>query len=285
MVDVLVNKPGERVQLVCICALHWSSVVAYLPQDPRGDMSHTDHPPPSANSPIVVSQHLLDAYRQDESVDRWRNRLEAFDDSALSRVREDRKTALAFWLNCYNAGTQHLLEERSDLYESPLRFVRFFHAPAITVAETPLPLDRIEHGILRAGRSKYGFGYLPKLSVTSFERSYRLSECDPRIHFALNCGAESCPAIRFYDPEAVDEQLEQATRGYLESTVEYDPDGDVVRVPRVFLWYRGDFGGGSGIRDFLQRYDAIPDGATPSLRHQPWDWSRAAGKFADVSSP
>jgi len=248
-------------------------------------MSETDTPPSLEISPIAASQHLLDAYRHDESVDLWRNRLAAFDDSALSRVREHEKTALAFWINCYNAGTQHLLQERSDLYESPLRFLRFFHAPAITVAGTTLPLDRIENGIVRGGRSKYGFGYLPKLYTTRFERSYRLSECDPRIHFALNCGAASCPAIRFYDPEAIDEQLDQATRGYLEQTVEYDADGDIARIPRVFLWFRGDFGGGSGIRDFLGQYGAIPEGATPSLRHKAWDWSPAAGTFAEESSP
>lgn len=63
--------------------------------------------------------------------------------------------------------------------------------------------------------------------------------------------------------------------------MEYDPGADVVRVPRMFLWFRGDFGGGSGIREFLRAYDAIPDDATPKMRHRSWDWSRAAGTFAE----
>ena len=71
-----------------------------------------------------------------------------------------------------------------------------------------------------------------------------------------------------------------ATRSYLDSTVEYDPDAGTVSVPRVFLWFRGDFGGGSGIREFLHDHGAIPDGAAPRIHHQPWDWSKAAGKFA-----
>ncbi|MEF8843148.1 MAG: hypothetical protein V5A62_16235 [Haloarculaceae archaeon] len=82
-------------------------------------------------------------------------------------------------------------------------------------------------------------------------------------------------------PGGRDEQLDLATRTYLDATVEYDPEAGVVRVPRVCRWFRGDFGGGSGIREFLRRYDAIPDGATPRIRHRSWDWSKAAGTFAE----
>jgi hypothetical protein len=232
-------------------------------------------------TPTTLAQELLVACKRGEPTEPYRTALADADDAALARVREDRETALAFWLNCYNAGTQLLLSERPGLYESRLRSLRFFYAPAITVAGTPLGLDRIEHGLLRGGRSKYTLGYTPKLLVTTFEHRYRLPNCDPRVHFALNCGAESCPAIRAYEPERVDEQLDRAAQGYLYATVEYDPDAGVVRVPRVFLWFRGDFGGGDGIREFLRAYDVLPEGARPKLRYQPWDWSKAAGKFVD----
>lgn len=232
-------------------------------------------------SPTTLAQDLLVACKRGDSTDRYRAALAEATSADLRQVRKDRQTGLAFWLNCYNAGTQLLLEERPDLYEGLLRSVRFFHAPAVTVSGTSLPLDRIENGLLRGGRSKYGLGYLPKIYVTGFERRYRLDDCDPRIHFALNCGAESCPAIRAYEPDAIDEQLDLATRSYLDATVEYDSAADTVLVPRLFLWFRGDFGGGSGIREFLHTYDAIPDGTTPKIHHKSWDWTKAAGKFAE----
>ena len=232
-------------------------------------------------SPTALAQDLLVACKCGEATDRYRAALAALDDSALRPLRENRRTALAFWLNCYNAGTQLLLRERPGLYESQLRFFRFFWAPVLTVGGTSLSLDRIENGLLRGGRSKYGLGYLPKLLVSAFEHRYRLADCDPRIHFALNCGAESCPAIRAYEPDQVDEQLDLATRSYLASTVAYDPDKNVVRVPRVFLWFRGDFGGASGIRAFLREYDAIPGDATLKIRYLSWDWTKATGKFAE----
>jgi hypothetical protein len=236
---------------------------------------------PGEGSPTTLARDLLVACKHGDTTDRYRTALAEATDADLRRVREDRQTGLAFWLNCYNAGTQFLLAERPDRYESPLRFVRFFRAPAVTVGGTALSLDRIENGLLRGGRSKYGLGYLPKLYVTAFERRYRLDGCDPRVHFALNCGAESCPAIRAYEPDRVDEQLDLATRRYLDATVSYDPGADTVRVPRVFLWFRGDFGGGSGIRDLLRSYGVIPDDATPTIRHDSWDWTRAAGKFVE----
>jgi hypothetical protein len=246
-----------------------------------GDPAATDPSAPDDLSPTALAQELLLATKRGDDPTPYEGALAALDDDALRSVREDRATALSFWINCYNAGTQLLLDRHPDRYESPLRSVRFFATTAVTVVGTGLPLDRIENGLLRGRRSKYGLGYVPKLYVTGFERRYALDSCDPRVHFALNCGAESCPAIRAYEPASIDEQLDLATRSYLDSTVEYDPDAGVVRVPRVFLWFYGDFGGRSGTRSFLREYDTIPEDASPSLRYLSWNWSKRAGKFAE----
>lgn len=229
--------------------------------------------------PGDCARRLLEVLRADGDPTPYRRRLATYDEDALARVRTERRAALAFWTNCYNAATQLLLAERPGLYESWLRTLRFFRADAVTVAGAALSLDDIEHGLLR-GKASLGLGYLPRLLPGGFERRYRLADPDPRVHFALNCGAASCPAIRSYDADRVDKQLDRATRAYLQ-TVEYDADAGVARVPRLFLWYRGDFGGGDGIRDLLRSYDAIPGDAAPRLDHRSWDWTRAPAKFTD----
>jgi len=229
-----------------------------------------------AAAPADLAADLLAAFRTGADPEALLCSLSEFSEADLAPVRSDRATALAFWLNCYNAGTERLLAERPELHESRWRF---FRAPALSVAGHPLSLDAIEHGILRGSRSKYGLGYLPRLLPDSFEHRYRLAAVDPRIHFALNCGAASCPAVRAYEPAAVDDQLDTATRAYLDDAVEYDPDAGVVRVPRVFRWFPGDFGGRSGVRDFLRRYNKLPDESV-TVDYLDWDWSREAPTFA-----
>jgi hypothetical protein len=246
----------------------------------RPAVEGADVPSPQTLSPTEVAQELLVAYRVGDDPEPYRSALASFDDTDLEPVRTDRETALAFWINLYNAGTQRLLDERPELYESSLRFVRFFSAPCLTVAGARVSLDDIEQGILR-GRSKYGLGYLPRLLPDTFELRYRLEEVDPRIHFALNCGAASCPAIRAYEPGRIDDQLNLAARTYLDSTVEYDPDAGTARVPRVFLWYRGDFGGVPGAVGLLREYDVVPPDANPGVSYQSWDWSQAGGTFVE----
>lgn len=228
------------------------------------------------SEPATASRRLLEAVRTGDGIDDALAALAALDDDDLAPLREHRATALAFWINVYNAATQILLARHPGRYDSALRMVRFFGTDAVTVGGESLSLDDIEHGLLRGSRSKYGLGYLPRLA-DSFERRYRLDEPDVRVHFALNCGAASCPAIRRYEPSEVDDQLETATETYLGETVAYDADAATVHVPRVFFWYRGDFE--TPLR-LCKRHGAVPDDADPSVSYRPWDWSQVPGKFA-----
>jgi len=240
---------------------------------PAGELNGDRH---GAN-PTNLAAALLDATRAGDETAALLAALAGLRERDLDRVRTDRQTALAFWCNCYNAGTQLLLDRRPGLYRGLSRSLRFFSVPCLTVAGTDLSLDDIEHGIVRASRSKYTLGYTPRLLPSSFELRYALDTADPRIHFAVNCGAESCPAIRHYEPDRVDDQLDLAAETYLDATVERE--GDVVRVPRLMLWYRADFGGRSGILDFLRRYGLVADEDSPRIRYLDWDWGLEKGQF------
>ena len=102
-------------------------------------------------------------------------------------------------------------------------------------------LDEIEHGLLRGNRRPpYGLRRLlrdgdPKLEAAP-------SRPDPRIHFALNCGARSCPPVRTYTAEGVDRELEAATLSYMEAESELDREAGVLTLPGVVKLYRSDFG-------------------------------------------
>ncbi|VTT86388.1 hypothetical protein DM2_2426 [Halorubrum sp. DM2] len=236
--------------------------------------------PPSEidSAPVETSQRFLRAVRagseHDPAREDARTRLAYLSESDLDALGPDER--LAFWLNAYNAATGDALLSEPDRFESRRRF---FSEPIVTVAGEDLSLDAIEHGILRGSQWKYGLGYVPNPLPSAFVRRHRVAEPDFRVHFALNCGAASCPAVAAYDAETVDADLDASTENYLRSETLVE-DGTAY-VPRLLLWYRGDFGGRSGIRRILREYDVVdPDGVS-RVRYREYDWSLALGAFRD----
>lgn len=87
-------------------------------------------------------------------------------------------------------------------------------------------LEDIEHGILRKNDnfntsiisliSFYfrGRGSDTRFSINDPRRKFIVENVDPRIHFALNCGAKSCPPILVYEEDNLDYELDIATRNF-----------------------------------------------------------------------
>jgi hypothetical protein len=246
-----------------------------------------------AGDPVDQSAEFLLAVRRGESTEESASTLAGMDSEALAAALDTDGARVAFWVNVYNAATQRALAEDPDQYESRRQF---FSTPLVTVAGRELSLDEIEHDILRRSHSVVTFGYVrtPGPLRDSFVETHAPDERDPRIHFALNCGADSCPPIAAYSREEIDSQLDLATRGYLDRHVEYDPDArgrfgglrgaGRALVPRVMLWFRGDFGGRHGIVEMLRRYEQIPPDADPRLSYREWDWSFDPADYAEESS-
>jgi len=224
------------------------------------------------------SRWFLSAVRSGESTEPARRSLAAVDPAALDALEPSGR--LAFWLNTYNAATQDALRSNPERFENRRTF---FSEPVMAVAGTELSLDGIEHGILRGAQWKYGLGYVPNPFASAFVRRHRVADLDPRIHFALNCGAAACPAIAAYTADTIDEELDRAAESYLTSETVVE-DG-TARVPRVMLWYRGDFGGRSGIRRLLREYGIIEPEASPKVRYREYDWSLALDAFRDGECP
>lgn len=225
--------------------------------------------------PLSLSADLLYTVKTEGDADQLREQLAALERTQLERALSGREGKLAFWLNCYNAYAQLLIEdEEPDLFEGGhLDRWKFFARDQIPVSGVWLSLNDIEHGLLRSSKQSWGFGYVPRLLPSSFERQFRLEECDPRVHFALGHGAEHCPPIAVYSPQDVDEELDIAIEWFLEENVSYDDEDDTATVPRLFRQYRGDFGGKRGVIGFLREYNAVPAGTTPTLEYEQIDHS------------
>ena len=224
------------------------------------------------------SERLLRAVRTGEPTEWLREELATYDRAAIDGLVDDADAATAFWLNVYNAIAQVELREDPDRLADKRAF---FTDDFVEIAGEQLSLNAIEHGIFRGEQWPYGLGYVPWPFYLPAVSQWSLEAVDYRIHFALNCGAASCPPIAAYTPAEVDDQLHVAARSYLDSTVQYDAESNVARLPRVCLWYRGDFGGRSGLRSMLEQYEQVPPGAQPRLRYLPYDWAVALDRFVE----
>ncbi|SIS08824.1 DUF547 domain-containing protein [Natronorubrum thiooxidans] len=237
---------------------------------------------PTQLDPLSLSADLLYTVKTEGDTDWLQDQLATLERSRLERALASREGKLAFWLNCYNAYAQLLSEAEPALPEGGVRARwKLRTRDRIPVSGVWISLNDIEHGMLRCSKHPWGFGYLPRPFPSSFERQFRLPDCDPRIHFAVSDSADNATPTAVHSPADVEAALDTAVTWFLEENVTDDRDRDIATVPRLFRRYRGDFGGKRGIVAFLQEYDAIPDGSTPSLRYESASRSPAVEFDAD----
>lgn len=177
---------------------------------------------------------------------------------------------LAFLINLYNAATVALILEHTPGIES-IRdigglFSSAWNQERVALFGDRVTLDEIEHDMIR-GWGRYE---------------------EPRIHFAVNCAAIGCPALRAeaYTGAALEMQLEDATRRFLGDRSRNRLEGRRLWVSSIFKWYREDFergwGGSDSLEQFLARYaselglDAewrrLLEGGDVPIRFLRYDW-------------
>ena len=227
---------------------------------------------------IKVSQDILYAARTGESTvnDKFSLATIPFDELTRQLNHDDKRTA--FWLNIYNAFTLIGLTENPDWYENRNKF---YKREFIRIAGKDFCLDMIEHGILRRSKIKLSMGYLNKLFPSATEKRLRVDKSDNRIHFALNCGAKSCPPIAFYKAEQIDKQLYLAANVFLKSDAVYDGENNTVTVSKIFSWFRGDFEGKKGIIKLLQQKNIVPTDAKPTIKWKDYNWELDLKNFSE----
>ncbi len=201
--------------------------------------------------------------------------LNSFDPATLSSRHEQ----LAFWINLYNALVIDAVI-RFDVRESVTKDLGFFRRAAYRVCDRRYSADDIENGILRGNR------HHPLLFFSQFNRddprlAFSIQPIDPRIHAALNCASRSCPPVSVYDVEHIDQQLDQAMRGFVNATTRIDSAHRIIELSPIFRWYAVDFGGRTGVLAWIAR--ALDDSdsrkwlaendARTRIKYSRYDWS------------
>ncbi len=188
--------------------------------------------------------------------------LKTFDISNLRTKNEK----LAFWINAYNIlaiyGVIEAIKKDPGFIKKGnkgwLDKFRFFLMNKYTIAGKKYNLLYIENRILR-------------------------KKCnEPRIHFALVCGAGSCPLLKnsLYSGIDIDEELEIAAKLFINSPrgARLDEKTNIIYLSKIFKWYRKDFGSKKNfVLGFIARYHSEKEYIEKNLdrlriRYMDYDW-------------
>lgn len=178
----------------------------------------------------------------------------------------------AFFLNLYNALLIHAITSLGPPASLTQR-LKLYATAAYQIGPNVLSLNDIENGILRGNRRAAAPFSKPPFAADDAARLALCLPCDARVHFALNCGAKSCPPIRVYDPKDLDAQLDTATRSFVDAETALTGKG-ALECSKLFDWYAVDFE--PTPRRFIDTY--LPDGderagaEAGKLRYAVYDW-------------
>jgi hypothetical protein len=113
----------------------------------------------------------------------------------------------------------------------------FFDVSEHLLANQTLSLNFLEHQIIR--------------QQDQAEKTFE----EPRIHMALVCAAKSCPPLRpeAYTGTRLERQLQDQARRFANQSayVRYDATEQRLYLSPILKWYAADFGGETGVLDFL----------------------------------
>ncbi len=150
-----------------------------------------------------------------------------------------KKNRLAFWINVYNAFTIKVVVDqypiKSIMSKTAYAFGKSnFQKKVVNINGVQYSLNDVENDIIRP----YG---------------------DPRIHFAINCAAISCPPIRAeaFEPARLNEQLDEQTRNFLNNPAKnsFDFTKKQAKLSKIFDWFKEDFEKyTTSVPEFISRY-------------------------------
>ncbi|MDC0230909.1 DUF547 domain-containing protein [Aureispira] len=158
---------------------------------------------------------------------------------------------MAYWINLYNAFTIHSILEKYPVSSiMDLEGGKVWDKKKIDVAGKSLTLNIIEKEKL----------------LKRFK--------EPRIHFAVNCAAASCPPLlnKAWTEDNVQRYLSKQAKAFINSTKFNFLSSNSIEISQIFNWYAGDFGGSDKVVNFIQRYadTKVDDNASVKFKEYIW---------------
>ncbi len=160
-----------------------------------------------------------------------------------------RHEKLAYWINVYNAFTVKLIVKNHPVESiTSLHSGKPWDVKWIDIDSKTYTLNEVEHDIIR-----------PRFD-------------EPRIHFAVNCAAQSCPPLlnAAYTADKLNTQLEQQTKKFINNSKYNSISAGSVEVSKIFDWYKEDF---NNLIAFLDKYTQTDIDSDAKVSYKNYDWT------------
>lgn len=165
----------------------------------------------------------------------------------------NKRKQLAYWINMYNTVTVKLIIDNYPVSSiTELKGGKPWDTPLIELSGTSYTLNVIENKIIR-----------PKFK-------------DPRIHFAVNCAAKSCPKImnKAWTEHNLERALTAQTKEFLANKEQNTLQENDIIISKIFDWYKADFGSSNqGIIEFINTYSNKEIDLNATVSFNEYDWS------------
>jgi len=177
-------------------------------------------------------------------IETYINQLQSF--TSLSDLTRNEK--LAYWINLYNAATVRLIVQNYPLKSiTDINGGKPWDKKVVTIGAKQYTLNQIENDIIR-----------PKFK-------------EPRIHFAVNCAAKSCPKLMnsAFTADKLNYQLTKQAKAFINGSKNQISANKIV-ISKIFEWYAEDFG--SSVIDFINKYSTTKVVASATIEYKEYNW-------------
>ncbi len=177
-------------------------------------------------------------------------------DAYIGKLRENspqtgwsREQKIAYWINLYNAFTIQKVTEKYPNISSimDLDGGKIWTTAKINLAGKDYTLDGIEKEIL-----------IKELK-------------EPRVHFAVNCAAVSCPPLmnKAWEESSLNRSLETRAKDFLNNKSYNIITFNELRLSKIFEWYAADF---VNVTAFVRKYSKATFNTSAAIKYLDYDW-------------
>jgi len=112
-------------------------------------------------------------------------------------------------------------------------------------------------------------------SLDDIEKMIISIDEDPRVHFALVCGATDCPELQTYAyvPSEIDKQLDQVSTNFINDLSKVLEYRGQLELNKLFSWNKEDYLIKSDIYSYINKYRFQKVSAASKLLYKEYDWS------------